>query len=255
MFLNEVFDQFTYGELSQISIGGQPAGVINENNYDRILPQVNLGLSTLYKRFDLKENSLVIDLVDLQYVYRLHSDYSVHNTKLASVTKYIQDTAAARFKNDIIKIKSIWTVPSDPTLLDPVQLSINDASDDYTVKTLSMTTLELPKDLVDQSVELPDSLRVPQLKVIYQADHPKLVTKLGILDPERTEVELPMTHLEALCLFVASRAHNPVGMTNEFHTGNNYAAKFEAECQRLENLSLHRDEKRQSDRLREKGFV
>ena len=44
MTLQEIFDQLTYGELSQLSMGGSEAGIIDESNYSRILVHVNLGL-------------------------------------------------------------------------------------------------------------------------------------------------------------------------------------------------------------------
>ena len=53
MKLKEVFDQLTYGELSQLSIGGQAQGEITEENYARVVAHVNLGLSAIYKRFHL----------------------------------------------------------------------------------------------------------------------------------------------------------------------------------------------------------
>ena len=36
----------------------------------------------------------------------------------------------------------------------------------------------------------------------------------------------------------ASRTYNPIGMTGEFNAGNNYNAKYEAECQGLEAAGL-----------------
>lgn len=62
--------------------------------------------------------------------------------------------------------------------------------------------------------------------------------KFGILNPEITKVELPSSHLQALLYFVASRTYNPIGMTGEFNAGNNYNAKYEAECQGLEAAGL-----------------
>ena len=45
MTLQEIFKQLTYGELSQISIGGVENGQINETNFDQIL--ANFFIETL----------------------------------------------------------------------------------------------------------------------------------------------------------------------------------------------------------------
>ena len=73
---------------------------------------------------------------------------------------------------------------------------------------------------------------------MYRASHPKIVKGITLFDPSRVQVNLPETHLNALLLFVASRAHNPVGMTGEFNSGNNYAVKYEAECDQLNTAGL-----------------
>lgn len=248
MNLKEVFDQFAYGELSQLSIGGQPAGVINEQNYERLLIHVNPGLTDLYKRFLLKKSELKLDLVPLQTLYRLHSDYSVHNQRLASVTKYILDEAKARFKNDILKIEQVFTD-------DGVELALNDGANRYSLDTPSLTALRVPEDIVNQVSGLPDCYKTVQLRVVYRADHPRIVSQMGFLDPTRIELELPPSHLLALCFFVASRVNNPVGMANEFHAGNSYYAKYLSECADLERQSLEIEEIPSNDRLYRGGWV
>lgn len=48
MNLQEVFDQLSVGELSMLSVGGNDQGVIDESNWDKVLPHINLGLTALY---------------------------------------------------------------------------------------------------------------------------------------------------------------------------------------------------------------
>ena len=85
--------------------------------------------------------------------------------------------------------------------------------------------------------------------------HPKLVEVGGGINPETMELELPYSHLEALLYFVASRVHNPMGMANEFHAGNSWAAKYEAECMKLQQQNLEIDESNDSDRISRNGWV
>ncbi len=66
---------------------------------------------------------------------------------------------------------------------------------------------------------------------------------------------MPYSHLEPLLYYVASRINNPIGMANEFHAGNSYAAKYEKSCQELEMVNLRVDQGSQNTKLRQKGFV
>lgn len=247
MTLQEIFDQFSFGELSQLSIGGQPQGVINESNWDRMVAHVNLALTTLYKRFDLKKGDVLVQLLPGQTAYRLHSDNSVLNPRFPSVTKFILDTASARFKNDVLKIERALTD-------DGFDCTINDAGYPYSLSTPALSTLEVPKAIVDQASGLPEELKTEKLRVIYRADHPKILMS-GSFMPDRLELELPYTHLEALLWFVASRIHNPIGMGQEFNAGNTYYAKFEAECAKLQNEGLEINQNADGDRIHSKGWV
>lgn len=249
MKLQRIFDQLTYGELSQLSIGGEGAGVINEDNWDRVLAHINLGLTAIFKRFMLKENRLTLELQDDQVTYELLSKYAVTGRGSSGVTRYILDSTSAKFKDDILKIEKVMTEE------DEVLFPLNDESNQYSMFTPAMTTLRVPKALVDGSGEMPDEYQTDNLVLVYRANHPIISQGLGYFDPEQYEVELPESHLEPLLWFVASRAHNPVGMQNEFHMGNSYYAKYEAACQLLEMVNITVDQSSHNTRLRRNGWV
>jgi hypothetical protein len=69
-----------------------------------------------------------------------------------------------------------------------------------------------------------------------------------------TEVNLPVTHLEPLLYFVASRIMNPVGASGEFHEGNNYAAKYEQACQQLEMHGFSLNTQASRDQFERNGW-
>ena len=104
---------------------------------------------------------------------------------------------------------------------------------------------------------LPTMLPVQALTVEYLGNHPLLVKEQGYFNLEDVAVELPDTHLTALLYFVASRLFNPTGLSGNtaFHEGNNYEAKFEAECMRLENDGYENSEQEENSRLRRNGWV
>jgi hypothetical protein len=250
MKLQEIFDQLTTAEFSQISIGGQPAGVINDANMGKVLSALNLGLSAIFKRFTIKMGEVSLKRTANVYLYRLHKDHSVLTSYPLTAPKYLQDTVQAPFMDDVLKIEDV--------LLDSgLALPLNDASDIYSVLTPSAKILQMPAAVVDQIGLNDDRLKTANFRVRYRADHPRLLLPGSdfALDPAEVELELPYAYLEALLWFVASRANNTIGMGQEFNAGNTYYAKFEAECQKLEGLNLEVDQGQDSDRIHRNGWV
>jgi hypothetical protein len=248
MKLQEVFDQLTHGELSQLSIGGNEMGVISPANYNRLVPHVNLGLTQLYKRFLLKEGRLTLELQSNRTVYPIHSKYAVSSRSSREPVRYIKDSLAAPFKDDIHKIEKVVASTG-------YEFSLNDESDEYGMFTPSATVLRVSLDVADQVMDLPDELKTRMVEVVYRANHPLIIADGADLEPDLIELELPYTHLEPLLLFIAGRVHTPTGMTNEANLGNTYAAKYEAACQLLEFKGLQVDQGSQNSRLQRNGWV
>lgn len=248
MKLKEVFDQLTYGELSQLAIGGRDAGAIAPQNYNRLVAHVNLGLTALYKRFQLKEGNITVELQANRLVYPLHSKYAVSSRTSRETVRYIKDSAAAPFKDDLLKIKRVVGTSG-------VEFPLNDLGDPFTMLTSTPTTLTVPQAIAVPTAELEDQLRTATLKIAYQANHPMIITDDGDLDLELVEIELPYTHLEPLLLFVASRVHTPAGLTNETNMGNTYYQKYELSCQEIETKNLTVDQGSQEDRASRNGWV
>lgn len=248
MKLQEVFDQLTYGELSQLSIGGGEQGVIAPANYDRVLAHINLGLTALHKRFCLKEGQVTLEVLPGVTRYQLHSKYAVNGKNSRELVRYIKDTAAAPFKDDVHKVERVYADSG-------YEFVMNDVDDPLSVRTTSSTMLEIPELVASPTGQTPDDLNTEFLKVVYRANHPMIRTVDGELDPTLVEVDLPYSHLEPLLLFVASRAHTPTGMVGEFNSGNNYMQKYEMSCQEIERTNLVIDQGSQSDRASRNGWV
>ena len=238
MKLAEVFSQLTYGELSQLNLGGSEAGAIEVGNYPQVVAHVNMGLLALYKRFNLKENRLMFTLQAGKTSYPLNSNEDV---------LFVTGVGEEDFADDILKVERVYTALG-------FELGLNDLEDPYACMTPSNSMLRVPAAVAAQSMDLPDQLKTSTLTVVYRARHPMLLVTASF-NPTRVELELPYTHLEALLLYVASRVHNPIGMTNEFHAGNSYAAKYEQACQQLEIQNLRVDQASQSNRLQRNGWV
>ena len=237
MKLMEVFNQLTTGEFSQLCIGGAAEGEITEANYGKVVRHINLGLTDLYKRFFLKEGRVTLNIIPGRYVYPIHSAYAVNNTKSKEVDRFVVDSPTEKFQDDILKIEYVFGANGEA-------YSLNDVTDPYSITTTSLTVLRLPQMPLTTS-----------LTVVYRAKHFHIDTDAGSFNPETLELELPNSHLDALLLYVASRAHTPGGMVNEFSAGNNYASKYEMACQQLELNNFRIEQNTSNHRLIDNGWV
>jgi hypothetical protein len=236
MNLQDVFDQLSYGELSQLFVGTGNAGEIPVDRRKKIAASVSLGLTELYKRFLLKEKRVKVAYDKTRSTYVLHSDYAETNTRSVAPVKYIMDTDSP-FTDDVLQIERVY-------LDNGTELRLNSLDAEDSVR-LTATNMFLA----------PSTLETEYLEVVYRANHPALNPIYVEALPSNVEIELPITHLEPLLLYVASRVHTPVGMNNEFHDGNNYAAKFEVACQRLDQLNMRVDTVGHNTRFEDNGWV
>lgn len=237
MKLQEIFDSLATGEFSQLNLGGAGQGVIDETNYSRVLPHINLGLTSLYRRFSLKTGKLTLQLQADLLRYRLTSAYAVNARRSQQPVRYIRDTAAEPFTDDVLKVERVIADVEG-------ELPLNDAAHPLSVVTPTTLLLELPGGLKSDTVD-----------VLYRASHPVVVQGLGFFDPARIDLELPASHLEALLYFVAARAHTPLGMTNEGQGGNQFYALYEGACAELEANNLQIDQGVSNTRLQRAGWV
>jgi len=242
MTLQDIFDQLSYGELSQLSIGGEAPGVISETNFARVAAHVRLGLTALYTRFNLKEGRAVFRLQPGKLQYVLDSNEDVF---------FLVDNTGVEFSDDILKIERVVTQSGR-------ELAINDKANAMSCTTPSANVLRLPMDLTGHSGTVPDELRTSSLTVQYRANHPAITVPDTGFIPNRVPIELPDSHLYALLMFVASRVNNPVGMSGDHsasHSGNNYYMKYLEAVQTLENQNLEVDDGETNMRLRRNGWA
>ena len=248
MKLIEVFNQLTTGEFSQLCIGGATEGEIAEANYGKVVNHINLALLALYKRFYLKEGRITLSMVPGRNIYPIHSKYAVSRTKSKEPVKYLLDSTAEPFTDDILKIESVQTDAG-------FEIPLNDVLNPLSIMMTSPTILRIPTALTAQPDYLPEEYKTNLLTVVYRAKHPYIDANTPVFFPDQIELELPESHLEPLLLYVASRVNTPIGMVNEFNAGNNYASKYELSCQQLEQFNYQLDHGNSNERLLRNGWV
>lgn len=124
------------------------------------------------------------------------------------------------------------------------ELPLNDVGDPCSLITTRYNTLQVPA-----------SMPATTLSVVYRAGHETLDQKDAAKNPDRVEVELPPSHLWPLLLFVASRYFTPMGASEAIHDGNNYAAKYEAACQQLQDGGFELGHSPEDSRFVRNGWV
>lgn len=242
MTLQEIFDQLKYGELSGTDFAGHPAhGItpadegIREDDKPKLIGSIQLGLTALYKRFRLKVSEIKLERQEGQASYVLHSDFAQSNTDSQAPVKYIDDSDYP-FIDDLLEIEAVKDKDGN-------ELDLNVRDKPLSLRTLRYNTLVIPEDLEGDT-----------FTVVYRADHPKIDPVYGQYISFAQEIELPAAYLQALLYFVASRVMNPIGIASEFHEGNNWAAKYEMECQRLEGQGMDISEQSQETQFEERGW-
>jgi hypothetical protein len=248
MYLQEVFNQLSEGELTQTNLG-----TVTEDKWSRVVNHINLGLGDLFKRFFLREGRLKMQLISGQTTYPLDVKYAAANTRsrIGEASRFILDSAAARFAGDVLKVEKVLTE-------DGFELGFNSATSRWPIKVTDTAppTLLVHTDIVEQASDLPEEMRTSLLEVVYRARHPKIDIEAAGFDPERYEVKLPDSHLQALLYYVASRALGPVGMGQaEGVSSAGYWQRYEAECAQLTLAGVQIDQSEGYDKLRDRGFV
>jgi len=233
MLLSTVFDRLTTIELSQLAVGGEEEGAIEESNYPKILTAINGALNQLYIRFPLKLQEVMIQQFDHISNYTLHTDFAQSNTASTEVYKYINDYAAEPFTDDVIKVELVYNEIG-------VELPLNDPDDHYSVFTPQYNVLQIP---------YPDAANA--VSVVYRATPTLLVTTSTDLT---VDVPIPPQMIEPL---IAYTAHLIFGAGNigGSEDASAYLAKYLRLCEDLEKYGAFNVTRNTNLKLWRNGWV
>jgi hypothetical protein len=215
MKLTEIFHALEAGELSaQTSLIDTVTGVKPEN-YNKVISHINLGLTNIYERFNIKLGDAYLLMLDGVAEYFLDSKYAYSNPNGDPNVRYILDSAATPFKDNAIKIVEAFTEIGEP-------LPINDRTEEKSIFT--------PSQL---SVQIPWKNEGDVINIVYRAMHNDI--KLQDYDDiGDIEVELPRIYLEPLLYYVAYRHFAGVGGQSGTPTSLGYFQKYQARLQEIE---------------------
>lgn len=235
MLLTEFLDNLAYGELSGLYMGSGNSGRIHQEELPKLITYINHGLTDLYTRFRLKSSEVIVEQQAGQTIYELHSKYAVTNTESVEPVKYIIDSAAYPFSDDIIKIFQAFAENGD-------ELPLNNQEVENGVYTLSYNVVQIP------IIEIGDAV-----SLLYQANH----HKLNYLDRSSLtqSIELPTYLIEPLLMFVGSKAISKLGSESGMTEGQLLMQKYELALQQIKTNGALNEINYGYDRLRSNGWV
>jgi hypothetical protein len=240
MTLSEVIDYFKYGDLAQVFLG--TGDDIEESNLKRLISNINVGTTELYKRFPLSIKEVIVQQYPEISRYSLtqeHSEANKANYLLEHPTTpdswfYIMDSVYEPFTGDVLVIDSVFTEEGE-------ELPLNDEYRTYSVFTPSYNTLIIPFSESENAVS-----------VIYKAN-PPIIKYEENMDLEHTEVALPIHLLEPLSSFVAHRVFANTGSNpNESMM---FLTKYTNSCNNIDLFGLVNKESVSNLKLEVNGWV
>ncbi len=246
MLLSDIFDQLTYGELSQLEYGGVDDEGITVNEHKRIIPHINLALTEIHKRFKLRTEEIILHCEDHIETYHLTYEYAATNDASTQPYKYIHDSIFEPFQNNVLKVERVFNE-------DGQELHLNE-TDPYIIRTETLQqsrkawTINTP---TYNSIQIPYPMGTNALLIEYRADHPRIPVK-GI-DPTTIDVNVPSYLLEAFLQYIAARAYTSLG-GDSAQEGNNFMTKFEASVVKVEQLGLVNTDNATNQKLEVNGW-
>ena len=236
MYLSEIFDQLTYGELVHLEMGGAENSGVNSDYYPSLVANINLALTALHTRFYLKTKEVIVQQYEQIQTYTLHSRYAESNTESLEPIKYIKDSIYQPFIDDVLKIEQVFDEGG-------VEVKLNDENDYFSVFTPSFNTIQIPYNHPDNSIA-----------VVYRANHEKLVIT-NDFHPSKIEVDIAWSYLEPLLFYVAHRYFVVNGLQGSGQDSVNFLNKYNASCNKLDQNGLINKSSATNNRLELAGWI
>jgi len=111
MFLADIFQYLSRGELSQFAVGTENSGRVSEDDYEQLITHINLGLTNLFSRLPIKQKQQIFTLK-------------------ANQTEYTVDS-------DVLRIEEVYSEAGN-------KFALNDSSDEDSLFTPAFNTLQVP---------------------------------------------------------------------------------------------------------------
>lgn len=211
MTLDDIIANLKHGELSAHGMFADT--VLSEQNKERIITAINIALTELYSRFPLLTKELTIIQKSNICEYVIDNAYAMSNTTDNGLPRYIMDTKADPYSNDLLRIEYVVDEIGD-------MLTLNSDMGCKVALTPAVNVLEIPNP-VDTNA----------LFVVYRARHPYVTAT-------QSDVNVPYQFLSALLSYVAHRIYS--GGTAQEHVviSQTLFQKYEMFCMQQQNYGM-----------------
>jgi hypothetical protein len=249
IYLQEVFDMLAYGELANVKMGNSDLETIAEASYPKVVGALNLALVEIYKRLNLRQNSLVLHQHASVVLYKLRSDYA---DLLADMDdeKYIEQTDLEPFGDDVIKILSAKDSAGD-------KVRINDLAYPADIFTPQFDEVRIigPSTTI-MNADGKYRTTVDTFTITYQAKYPKIALTQS-LKPTRYKLHIPDSILEPLLIYAAQRLlKRPTKLVKgEVSPNATLLIEYENAMKRIENLGMDIQDEGGRDQFTANGWV
>jgi hypothetical protein len=221
MKLNYIFSQLETSELKQLNCIDPVTGKIKADQYQGIVDVMNQGLVDLHTRFDLRIGRVEVPIDP-------------------TVALYDMSKFDPQVRGRFLQLHKVT----------------DECGRDVRVNDFTNCSLSFRSPLV---FEVPEHMRtvypLRHVVILYRSLPTKIGDCFGDIDPEMLDVDVPMAYVWALCLYVASRLHTPVGLTDGTYRVNAFLGLFQAECTRLEDAGMDMDFQRDLGEIRRGGWA
>jgi len=234
--LKDLFTLLAAGDLSNVSLGRDSYGEINETEYPKVIGAINLGLVELCKRFRLLENELLLHVTPATSLYYLR-DANVVGL-VPSPTRYIELLSGQSSVN-IIEVTGVFDSAGN-------EIIINNRH----------TTPSIVQAATD-TLRFSGLTAATTYNVVYQA-HPDKIDLNTAYSSETCILPVPDAVIEPLMFYVAHRIYKPGGVNNSAANADKsagYQQQYELSCQKIELLGLGIQNCDSEDTFAAKGWV
>lgn len=219
MKISELFSQLSYGELSNLTIGGDGSGSVPKEHQPKLIHHTQQVLTNLYSRFAHRKAYIVLKQDALVHKYRIHPLFAVTDTTPNNTAaRHIIDTEASPFTTPIIKILSIKKIMEDGSLAE-VDLLINDDTRIGAIKTLAYDEIFIREPVQDEL-----------LLVEVQLNHPVIALPVDLT----AEIFLAPVLEEALVLKICARVYGGMNGQDNMIKSQSLNAAYESVLQMVQ---------------------
>lgn len=219
MRLDEFIDVLTTGELSQHPMG-QTDLIGNPKQLLKLITHINQGMKELHKRFLIRKGVVMVQLNPCCYRYELE-EKRPYLKWMDCPPNLLEVLDVVACDGRQVRLNASHRVKPCP------------CSSMVEVFMPSYRTLEFSTDC--------GLFRVNYRRHGLLLPRPDQVDRFRIGD---YEVDLPDAYMDALCLYIAAKLYGVLmprtgtGGETQMNPGLNYAARYEAECQRLGDMNF-----------------